>query len=188
MVEQRSFSVRRCGHFGDKLREFLHVPRLDLDELVDSFQIVGMVRDRMEGIRNADMVVGPVRPFRNHDVGNHASEVGLEGERNQIEHQLHLLGEILQLANGSIGNLQTGKIHCSGLLRPALDLADGFQVAVENGAVVISNFTLELFGAVPDEIQDAVGLIPDECALLRVVPFTEQLQENFPRIVFHRQR
>ena len=62
------------------------------------------------------------------------------------------------------------------------------QVTVENGAVVASQFALELFGAVQDQIQNAVGLTADECALLRRVAFTEQLQEDFARIVFHRQR
>src|SRR4030095_11385338 len=118
-----------------------------------------MVGDRMKGIRNADMVVGPVRPFRHHDVGNHAGEVGLIGERNQIEHQLHLLSEVLQFSYGSIGDLQTGKIRCACLLSSPLDLADRFEVALENDAVVMSKLSLELLGSVSDEIQDAVGLI-----------------------------
>src|SRR5215471_14275710 len=131
----------------------------------------------MEGIRNADMIVGPVRSFRDHDVCRHASEVGLKCESKQIEHQLDLLGEILQLAHGSIGNFQTGKIRRPGLLRSPLDLADGFQVAIENGAVVISEGALKLLGAFSDEIEDAVRLIPDEAAFFCVVSFTEQLQE-----------
>src|SRR5262245_11047573 len=121
--------------------------------------------DRVKGIRNADMVVGPVRSFGDHDVGNHAGEVGLEREGKQIEHQLDLLGEILEFSHGSIGNLQAGEVRCSGFLRPSLDLANGFQVAVENGAVVISKFALELCGAVFNEIEDAVSLAADECAL-----------------------
>ena len=64
-----------------------------------------------------------------------------------------------------------------GLLSSPLDLANGFQVAVENSAVIISEFALELPGSVPDEVEDAVGLIPNERAFFRVVPFTEQLEK-----------
>ena len=78
------------------------MPGLDLDQLVDPLQIVGVVRDGMEGIRNTDVVVGPVGAFRDHDVGSHARQVGLIRERDQVEHQLHLLGEVVQFADRSI--------------------------------------------------------------------------------------
>src|SRR5262249_21704956 len=126
--------------------------------------------------------------FSDHDVCRHACQIGLEGERQQVEHQLNLLGEILEFSHGSIRNLQTRNIRSSSLLSTPLDLADGFEVAVEYGAVVISEFALEFFGAVPDKVQDAVSLAADECTFLRRVSFTEKLEENFARIVFHRQR
>jgi hypothetical protein len=73
-------------------------------------------------------------------------------------------------------------------LSSPLDLADGLQVTVEYGAVVVSELPLKVLRSVSDEIEDAVGLIPDERAFFRVVAFTEQLQENLSWIVFHRQR
>ena len=47
----------------------------------------------MEGVRHADVIIGPVRAFGDHDVGGHAREIGLIGNRDQIEHQPHLLVE-----------------------------------------------------------------------------------------------
>jgi len=45
----------------------------------------------MEGVRHADGIIGPVRAFADHDVGGHPREIGLIGNRDQIEQQPHLL-------------------------------------------------------------------------------------------------
>src|SRR5204862_5333968 len=119
-----------------------------------------------------------VRPFRDHDVGNHAREVGLESQSKQVEHQFDLLGKVFQFPHGSIRNLQTGKIRCAGFLSPPLDLADRFQIAVEDGTIVIPELGLEFLSAVRNEIKDAASLTADECALVRRVSFTEQVREN----------
>ncbi len=62
-----------------------------------------MVRQRMEGIGHADMVVGTIGPFADHDVRRYAGNVCLVGKRNQIEHQAHLLIEIGQLTDWCVG-------------------------------------------------------------------------------------
>ena len=142
----------------------------------------------MEGVWNTDMVVGPVRALRDHDVGNHAGEIGLESQRDQVEHQRHLLGEVVELPRRGVGNIQTGKIRFSGPFRTPFEFADRFQVAVENGAVVVAKLRLELPGPLGDEVQDAAPLTADKVALLGRVAFAEQLQEYLPRVVLHRQR
>ena len=106
-------------------------------------QIVGVVRHGMERIRNADVVVGAVRAFRDHDVGRHAREVGLVRERDQVEHQLDLLAEVFQFPDGSIGNLERRQILRRRHLRAPLDLANAFQIAVENGAVAAPEVALQ---------------------------------------------
>ncbi len=110
---RRSLPVRSFRHLLHKFRELLHVPGLDLDQLLDSLQIVGVVGYGVEGIRNADVVVGPVGAFGDHDVGSHAREVGLISEREQVEHQLHLVWKVIQFPDRSIGNLEAGKISWS---------------------------------------------------------------------------
>src|SRR6185295_10482951 len=114
------------------------------------------------------------------------SKIGLIGESKQVKHQLHLLVEVVQFADRSLGNLKGRKILGAGLLGSPLDLANAFQIPVEHGAVLASQFALKLLRAVEDEIQNAVGLAADRCALLGRVTLAEQLQKNLPWIVFHR--
>ena len=59
----------------------------------------------MEGVGHADVVVGPVRALGHHDVGGHARQVGLIGERDQVEQQVDLLVEVVQLADRRLGNV-----------------------------------------------------------------------------------
>ena len=188
VVEQCSLPVRRRCHLGEKLRELLHVPGLDFRQLVEPLQIVRVVRHGVKRIRDSDVVVGAVRALRGHDVGNDAGEVGLVRECDQVEHQLHLLAEVFLFPDGSIGNLERRHILCRRHLRAPLDLANAFEIAVQHGAVAASEPALQLLGVVQDQIEDAVGLVADRCALLRRVAFPEQLQKDLARIGFHRQR
>src|SRR5204862_2710433 len=103
---------------------------------------------------------------RDHDVGRDTSQIGLIGENKQVEHQLHLLVEVVQFADRSLGNLKGRKILGAGLLGPPLDLANAFEIPIEHGAVLASQFTLKLLGAVEDQIQNAVGLPADRCSFL----------------------
>src|SRR5439155_3311648 len=105
------------------------------------------------------MVVGPVGAFRDHDVGSYAGQIRLIGEGEQIEHQFHLLREVFQFPNGSLRNLEGGKILSTGLLRAPLDFANAFQIPVKNGAVAVSELTLEPFGAVENQVQNATSLV-----------------------------
>src|SRR5215471_4849986 len=59
VIEQRSLAIGYLRHLLYKCRELFEVPGLDLDQLLNPSQIVGVVRDGMEGIRNTDVVVGP---------------------------------------------------------------------------------------------------------------------------------
>src|ERR1019366_7447410 len=132
-----------------------------------------MVRDGVKGIRNADVVVGPVRTFRDHDVGSDPCEVGLISERNEVEHQLYLVGEGVQFANGSFGNGEGGKIGCAGFLRTPLDLTDAFEIRVENGPVTAAEVALQALCTVKDQIEEAVRMPADRGALLGRVALTE---------------
>src|SRR4029453_14411910 len=132
VIEQRSLAVGCFRHLLNESRELLKVPRLDFGQLLNPLQNVGMMRYGMEGIRDTDVVVCPVRALRGHDVGDHACKVRLIREGHQVEHQLDLFGERVQLSYWSFGNLERGKILGSRLLRAPLDLANAFEIPVEN--------------------------------------------------------
>src|SRR5262245_60798925 len=55
-----------------------------LHQLIDSLEIIGMVRNRMERIRNTNVVVCLVRSFSDHDVRNNTGQVRLIRESGQI--------------------------------------------------------------------------------------------------------
>src|SRR5215831_14684873 len=112
----------------------------------------------MECVRNADVVVGPVGSLRDHDVGGDPSDIGLKCERQQIEHQLHLGGEVFQFTYRSIGDLQTAQVLRCGLLGAPLDLANAFQISVQSDSVARSEFALQLLGAVEHQVENAVRL------------------------------
>src|SRR5215831_11002124 len=97
----------------------------------------------MEGIRNTDVVISPDGAFRDHDVGRHTRKVSLISEGDQVEHQLHLFGEGVQFSHWSFGNFERGKIFRRRLLRTPLDLANAFEVSVENGLVPVPEIAFE---------------------------------------------
>jgi hypothetical protein len=59
----------------------------------------------MERVGHADVVVGAVRAFGDHDVRGDARQIGLVGQRDQIEQQIDLRAKLVQLANRSLGHI-----------------------------------------------------------------------------------
>src|SRR5262249_42026240 len=96
VVEQRSLAVANGGELAQKLAKSIHVPCLNFHQLFDSSEIVGMVRDRVKRIGDADMVVGSVGSFRHHHVRNYASQICAISQRDQLEEKLHLFIECIQ--------------------------------------------------------------------------------------------
>ena len=64
------------------------------------------MRQRMEGFGDAQVRVGAHAGFAIHRHRDHARDVGLEGERHQIEHQLEMLGDVVRRADRRIRNRQ----------------------------------------------------------------------------------
>ena len=95
---------------------------MNLDELFQPVGIIGMMGQRMEGIRHADVIVGPVRAFADHDVGGDARQIGLIGNRDQIEQQPHfLIDRNILLGRGKLGRLYARKV---AVLRELVDRRD----------------------------------------------------------------
>src|SRR2546423_1427532 len=85
-VTQRALPVRCRGQLCNEFGEFLHVPGLDLHQLINTLDVVRVVRNRMKRVWHADMIVSPVRPFGHLDERRYAGEVGLVCQREQVEH------------------------------------------------------------------------------------------------------
>ncbi len=146
---------------------------LNRDELLDALQVVRMVRQRVEGVGNADVVVGPVGAFADHEVRGDPSHVCLVGQHDQIEHQTYLLVEIRQLTDRCVGQLDTGEIALRCLFDAALRLAHGFQIVAQNGAVPGTQTALQLVCALVDEVENAARTSGNRLALFRRVAGAE---------------
>src|SRR6516162_4018811 len=59
IVQERAFAVGRGGELLDEIPEPLHVIALDLHQLLEPVEVIGMMRQRMEGVRHADEIIGP---------------------------------------------------------------------------------------------------------------------------------
>ena len=120
------------------------------------------------------MIIGPVRAFAGHDVGGHAREIGLIGDRDQVEQQLHLLVErIILLGQRYLGRLHAREIAVRCKLNAPFDLSHRLQVAVEAHFIARAQLQLQRLRTLGDEIEDALFLPDDGHALLRCSAFTE---------------
>ncbi len=128
----------------------------------------------MEGVRHADVIIGPVRAFADHDVGGHAGEIGLIGNCDQVEQQPHLLVD----RNILLGHRYLRRFHAREIaalckLNAPFDLSHRVQVVVEEHFIARAQFLLQRPGTLGDEIKDAPFLPDDGHALLRRSAFTE---------------
>ena len=115
----------------------------------------------MEGVRHADVIIGPVRAFADHDVGGNAREIGLIGNRDQIEQQPHLLVDRrILLGLRYLGRLHAREIAVLRKLNAPLDFSHRVQVAVEEHFIARAQLLLQRPGTLGDEIKDA-PFLPD---------------------------
>ena len=188
VVEQRPLAVGNRGHLADKIGKALHVPGLDPNQFLDSSQIVGMMRHRVERIGNADVVVRAVGAFGDHEVRSHARQIGLIGQRDQVEEQPDLLVERVQFADRRLGQIDARQVALRCQLDAPFDFPNRLQIAFQNDTVARVQIALQCPRAVVDAVQKAHGLRGNGFPLLGCVAFTEQLDKDLARIEFHRQR
>ncbi len=142
----------------------------------------------MEGIRNADVVVGLVRAFSHHDVGNHAGQVRLIRESDQIEQKIDLLVEIVQHSDRTLGNLHAWKYPVRRPLGAPFDFTNAFQIAVESRAICGAQFTLKRLWSRSRIRSSRLSVCRAICDPFLRRGLAEQLVEDFLRVVLHRKR
>ena len=191
VIEQRAVAVGRRRELLDEVREALHVIRLDPHELVDALLVVRVVRQRVERVRHADVVVRAVRALGHHDVRRDAREVRLVRERDQVEHQLDLLVERLA-ARRSAPRAASMRREIA-LRRPSRRGArsrarySGTRRARRGRAAPSSRFAAP---SVRSAIRSSRLRVcaRDRARARRRVAFAEELREHLARVELHRQR
>ena len=137
---------------------------------------------------HADVVVRAVRALGHHDVRRDARDVRLIREVDQVEHQLHLLVEVRQLADRRIGQIDRGEVALRRLRDAPLRLAHGLEVVVEHTLVGGAQLALQSAVRAADHVEHARAALREHRALLGRVAGAEQLREHLARVELHRQR
>ena len=119
---------------------------------------------------HADELVALAAGLVGEDEGRDPGRVGLEGERQDVEHQADVLAIVLGDARRTRHALQVDLDRLVAPVHPAFQLADRGQVFVHLLAVGLAEPALELPGVLGDEVEDALAvLLPLRAGLGRFV-------------------
>ena len=141
-------------------------------------------------IGHADLGVRPPADLPRHHVGADPGQVGLVREQQQVAHQ----PGVLAVGGGNAGRLiDLGQLSAAlllGLLNPALDVADGFQILVHADLVAGAESALQRADLVGHRVENAAVLADAVEPRRRVgrAAVAEQALEDRPRVVLAEQR
>ena len=135
-------------------REQLHVEDVDLGDLLHLVGVALVVGEVVVPFADADVGIGAVAAVVGHDEGGDPGAVGPEGQRQDIEHQFHMVGELRRhpLGTGVIGQVGADPI---GRGDAALHVAHGAHVFVELVLIVAAKAAVQPLRIVEHEVEDA---------------------------------
>src|SRR5215203_5422434 len=188
VIEQRSIAIWRRLELLDEIREQRHVVRVDLGELHQLLRIVGVMRHGMMRLWHADVWVGSGARFTGQLERDDPSDVSLEGQHLQIEHQLDVLFPDRWNAGGSIEIRQRGCVAQLGALNAALDLTDRIQILPDLEAIAGAQLALQPGHVRRHPIENAAALLQLGAPALGTASVAEQPLEDDTRIGLGRQR
>ena len=148
------------------------------------------MRAGMVAVGDADLAIRPAGAFARHQERGHAGQIGLEGDRQHVAHQLEVLGEVRRHAVGLVHPGVDLDALLLRLLQLAFDLANRREIFLELAAVGRPERRLQLLRVAGDEVQDAAAVA---CAAVHVFGAqdhagTEQALEQHARVEHRRQR
>ena len=188
MIQQRAVAVRRLTESLEELGEQRHVVGVDLHEVLDVLRELEVMRHRV--VRLGDAQVG-IRDhagvLRQHEAQD-ARDVGLVGQRRQLEHQACMLFPRLGNAERRVHLLQRALALLLRRLDAALYLANVVQVLVQPAHVSSAEPVLEVLHVVGQRIQDALVGLHSLLPLGGRARPAEHSLEHDARVDFHRHR
>ena len=134
MIEHRPVAIRHGRELVEELGEHLRVVRLHLDQALHLRRFVVVVRQRMERVGHADVVVGLAADLGRHHEGEDARHVRLIRQRDQVEHQVDVLIEGRR-AQRRVRDVDVRQVASLRLLNAALDFADGLEIVGQHPLV-----------------------------------------------------
>ena len=136
MVEEGAVAIGGRFHLLQKLGEEGDVKSVDLRHALDLIRVVSVVGKRVVGIGDSGFGVDAVARFTRQLKGGDTSDVALEGEHLQLEHE----AGVIPIGGGdAIGSVEIGKGFIAGrgfgFLNASLDLTDAGEIVIDLGAI-----------------------------------------------------
>ncbi len=163
---------------------------VDARERGDAIVAVAVMRGRVEAGGDAAVGEHAVRGVAPELEGEDAGDVGREGQRLQVEHQLDVLFERVGHADrgaGQLARLARAVLRFDALDAP-FDLADVVEVFLQPGPIGGAQRVAQARRVLVDPVEDAAILGAALGALFRRGADAEQHVEDRARIADHRQR
>ena len=163
---------------------------VDLREVRDVVLVVAVVRRRVEALVDSALRIDPARRVPPHLEREHARHVRLEGERLQVEHQLHMLVERIRYPRRRLRQVAAlaRLVARHHPLDAPLDLPDVLEIPVHALPVGGIEPPLEARDLTGEEVEDAGARALPRRARFRRPAGPEQLVERDPGIPDHRER
>ena len=188
VVEQRAVAVRRRGQPLHELREQRHVVGVHARVRGDAVGVVGVVRQHVVRQRRVDVRVGPLAQLARHHEREHAREVDLVGQRQQVVEHADVFLVRFRHADRRVGHLDRRLRLGLGALDAPLHFTHVVQILAETLPIARADALLEGGHVLGDEIEHAAVLAHPGAALVGGRAAAEHPLEQHAGVDFHRQR
>ena len=134
--------------------ELLHVPEVDLGDLLELLLLALVMREVVVALGDPDVGERPVARLVGQQEGGDPRRVGPEGQEEQVVHELDVLEEAGRDAGRGLAGGVGGLAEPLGRLDAALDLADAGQVLVQLLLVARAELVAQGAGVLEHEVED----------------------------------
>ena len=189
LVEQGAVAVRRRPELLQEAGEQAHLVGVDHGVLLEPLRVQLVVRHGVVRVGDADFREALRGLLAPDEEGEDAGDVGLEGERLEVEHQPGVLVERLRDAHRPLQHLGQGGVGLRlGPPDAPLDFAHRVQVLRHARAVGGAERPLQPRHVLAHRVQDAAVVLQPDGALRLGASLPEQPLEDDARVVLHRER
>ena len=143
------------GQLVHQVGELAEVVLVDLVQALQLRRLVLVMRQRVVRVGDADLRIGVSADFARQHEGADPGEVGLVGQREQVHHQLGVLGVVGRHADRLLDHRQLARVLLLGHLDAALDVAHRLEILVDLRLVLRPEGAAQPPDLVADEIEDA---------------------------------
>ena len=190
VVEQRAIAVGRRLQFLQEIRELPDVMGVDLGQHREVFGVVLVMGVAVVPTRYADLGERPAADFFAEHERADACQVGLIGQRQQVEHQPAVLLECVWNADWLFHDRHLAVTLLLGFLDTPLDVSDRIEILRELVLVASPKRSPEPVRFTGHKVEDA-PVLADTCESrphVGAICGAKQPLEHCTGVVFHRQR